>query len=208
MVPGVALTPDGRTAASASHDSTARLWSLDAPAPVGARRLPLEEARALWDDLAGEAERAYRAVTLLSRSPAQALPLLAARLAPAAAPAAPDGAHIARLVAELDDNQFPVRQRAEAELARLGAHAAPALRRALQGGPSAELKRRAGRLLARLRDPTLPPEELRALRAVEVLEAVGSDEARALLRRLAAGDPAAPRTGEAKVALGRLARRP
>ncbi len=208
LVAGVALTPDGRTAASASHDNTARLWSLDAPGRDDAGRLSPERARALWDELAdADSARAYRAVTALAGAPAQALPLLGAKLAPAAKPTAPDAARVARLVAELDDNEYPVRQRAEEELARLGAHAAPALRHALQGKPSPELKRRANRLLARLDDTTLPPEELRAVRAVEVLESVGSAEARALLRRLADGDPAAARTQEARASLRRLTAR-
>jgi hypothetical protein len=44
------------------------------------------------------------------------------------------------------------------------------------------------------------------VRAVEVLELIGSDEARRLLRELAKGPAEARQTQEAKAALARLAR--
>jgi hypothetical protein len=48
------------------------------------------------------------------------------------------------------------------------------------------------------------PEVLRRLRAIRVLERVGSAESRAVLERLAAGAPSAPETREATAALRRL----
>ena len=47
-------------------------------------------------------------------------------------------------------------------------------------------------------------DEVRVLRAVAVLDAIGTAEAKRLVRELAAGDPAALITREAKAALGRL----
>ena len=55
--------------------------------------------------------------------------------------------------------------------------------------------------------PLFPPkdgERLRKIRAVEVLESIGTAEAHAILKHLAAGEPKAALTREAKVALGRL----
>ena len=52
------------------------------------------------------------------------------------------------------------------------------------------------------------PDELRALRAVEVLEHVGTPEARQVLEGLTQGAPEARLTQEAKASLERLARRP
>jgi hypothetical protein len=54
----------------------------------------------------------------------------------------------------------------------------------------------------------LPPERLRAVRAVQVLEYAGTAEARRLLKGLAGGAEGAGLTSQAKQALGRLARRP
>ena len=52
-----------------------------------------------------------------------------------------------------------------------------------------------------------PPERLREWRALEVLEQIGTPEARAVLKALAEGAPAARLTQGAKVALERLAKR-
>ena len=54
---------------------------------------------------------------------------------------------------------------------------------------------------------TLPPETLRAVRAVEVLESINIPKARQLLTQLAKGTPAARLTREAKATLQRLERR-
>jgi hypothetical protein len=54
----------------------------------------------------------------------------------------------------------------------------------------------------------VPPDEaVRQLRAVAVLERIGSDDARALLRTLADGAEGASLTQEAKASLARLAKR-
>ena len=56
--------------------------------------------------------------------------------------------------------------------------------------------------------PIAPPEVLRTLRAIAALERVGTPEARAVLERMARGNPGAIETRDAKSALDRLSRRP
>jgi hypothetical protein len=85
----------------------------------------------------------------------------------------------------------------------LGERVEPALRQALKEKPSAEVRRRVGALLAALKGVP-PPNTLRALRAVWVLERVGTPEARQLLGALAKGAPGARQTVEAQAALARL----
>src|SRR5262249_46404862 len=80
-----------------------------------------------------DAAEAYRAIGKLSASPEQSVPFLAARLK---AQPTPDPRRIARLIADLDSDQFKVRQQATEELERLGPRAASALRKALQGQPT------------------------------------------------------------------------
>ncbi len=70
------------------------------------------------------------------------------------------------------------------ELLAAGADAADALRKALANDPSTEARRRIESLLNRL-DKGGDPEHLRALRAIEVLERIGTPQARDVLRQLA-----------------------
>jgi hypothetical protein len=162
----------------------------------------------LWAELAGaDAALAYRAVLRLGAAGAKGAALLKRGLKGGAAPGA---ARVARLIADLDSDNFATREKATAALEALGAQAGPALRRALESAPSAEVRNRAGRLLKRLESPAEapPPPELVRLRAVEALEANATPEARAVLAELAAGHAADALTGEAKASLQRLARRP
>jgi hypothetical protein len=117
---------------------------------------------------------------------------------------AADAQRIHRLAADLDSDSFAVRERATAELQRLGGSAEAALHRVLAGRPSPEVRQWAERILQRREHRVISAEELRMLRAVEVLERTGVPEAREVLRALAGGAPEAWVTREAKAALERL----
>jgi hypothetical protein len=197
-VRALAFTLDGRRLVSSSDDTTALVWDLTGGAKEETLTRPQLEA--LWADLASEdAARAYRAVWSLAAAPRQSVPFLELRLRPVPRL---DPSKVTRLLADLDSDRFAVRQQAAAELERLEAAAEPALRRALEGRPSLETRRRLERLLARLE--TWSPERLRTLRAVEALERAGTPEARRLLNALAEGAAGAWLTREAAAARDRL----
>jgi hypothetical protein len=86
----------------------------------------------------------------------------------------------------------------------VGEEADGALRQALRGDPSAEQRRRVEVLLEELSVRPYPTDELRRLRAVVVLEWVGSAGSRRLLERLAEGTAEATHVREARAALKRL----
>ena len=111
----------------------------------------------------------------------------------------------AALVRQLDADAFKEREAAENELRALGSRAEPALAAALAGQPSAEFRNRAERLRSAL-SPTSAArgEDLRGVRAVAVLEVIGTPEARKLLERLSTGEPGVRLTREAATALARL----
>jgi hypothetical protein len=111
-------------------------------------------------------------------------------------------------IADLDSDDFAVREKATTELERLAELAAPALRRALEGNPPAEVRRRAEALLEKVQEPASSVVWLRALRAVEALEYAATPDSRRFLEALAKGVPDARLTREAKAAAERLARRP
>jgi hypothetical protein len=107
------------------------------------------------------------------------LPLLRQELRPAAPP---DAKHVARLVKNMDSKSFAAREKAMAELGRLGHQAEATLVKALEGNSSDELRRRIKQLLE-----AAPPsiDRVSALRMLEVLEHIGTPEARQLLKTLA-----------------------
>jgi WD40 repeat protein len=198
----LAFSPDGKRLASASADTTVLIWDVVGLAPAR-RPGPLKPAElaALWSDLAGEdAPAAYQAILKLGVPPAEAVPFLRARLRPAPRLAA---RQVAQLVADLDDRRFAVREAASAKLAARLDLAEPALRRAMAGQPSPDLRRRLEALLAKVHGP----DWLRSWRALEALEHAGTPEARKALEELATGDPDAEFTREAAAAAKRLASR-
>jgi HEAT repeat protein len=121
-------------------------------------------------------------------------------------PVAIDLERIQRLIADLDSEQFAVRRRAGIELEKVGEPAVPALRKTLEGEPSTEVRRRVGELLSKISGTAPRGELLRTLRAIEVLETIGTPEAKAALDNLAKGTTGATITRAAEAALERLRR--
>jgi WD40 repeat protein len=201
----LAFSPDGRTLATGSLDTTILLWDLASLAPGGRpprRDLARADMDALWADLAGnDAAAAYRALWTLAAAPSQSVPWLRQRLHPAAGP---DAAHMTRLIADLDNDQFALRQKATRELEGLGELAEPALRKALAARPSVEARRCLQRLLEAQANSVVPGGSLADLRALAALEHAGTGDARELIRTLASGEPAHRLTQEAKASLDRL----
>jgi hypothetical protein len=203
----LAFAPDGRTLASASYDSTILVWDVVGVAAQqpASRQQPDAAVLAAWDDLgSADAKAAFRALRILVEAPHQSLRILQERLRPAPRPGAKQ---IEGWLADLDSASFAARERATRELERLGDQAEAALRRFLDGNPSAEARRRAEELLTRAEGPITDPKRLQQLRALEVLEAVGNAEARQLLQRLAEGGPDVRLTLDARAVLDRLRRR-
>jgi hypothetical protein len=206
FVQSLAFAPDGRRLISGSLDGTVLVWDITAQSPdihVQPEELAPARVQTLWDALAGaDAAKAYEAIGKLAAGPARAVPFFKDRLHPVAGV---DPRHIKQLIDLLDNDQFEERERATAALAAILDHAEPALRRKLaEGRPSPEQRRRIERLLEDTKP--LAPERLREVRAIEVLEHIGTPEAQQVLKTLATGAPEARLTREAKAALERLAR--
>jgi hypothetical protein len=200
------FSADGQRLISGSTDTTALVWDLTGRLHGNPKPLNRTDLDACWADLAGaDAEAAYQAIRRLAASPTDMLPYLDKQLKPVVGA---DARRVARLIADLDSEQFAVRERAFKELEGLGETAFGTLRQALASKPALELRRRLEMLLEKQEERWSPsPERLRTLRALEAVEAAGTPQARQLLRKLAGGATEVFLTREAKAALERLDRR-
>jgi WD40 repeat protein len=200
----LAFDPAGRRLASGGSDTTTLVWDLTGRLAGGRLRpgaLTDKEFEKAWEELGGaDAVRAYQALWALAADPKRTLARLREQLRPAKGI---DAKRVARLIADLDHDDFAVREKASQELAKLGPDVAPALRKAIEGDPTVELYRRVTDLLDKLGQGASSPGLRRMRRALEVLEQIDTPAARAWLKRLAEGAPGSWVTTEARAALRR-----
>jgi hypothetical protein len=195
-VTALAFGPDGRLF-TGGLDTVVLGWDVRPPRDAATGTLA-----AAWEALTeADGKVGFQAQGRFLAEPAKAVAWFAARISPARPP---DPARVKILSADLDKNDFATRERATAELKEHGRVAAAALRAVVANSSSAEARRRAAALLREMENGATPPHELRALRAVEVLEWIATPEARAGLLELTKGAPDARLTREAEAAHKRL----
>ncbi len=202
------FAPDGRRLFSGSDDGSILVWDIRWP-HVRPRRtrgdLTGEQLGRAWNHLASaDVAQAFRSLSDLLADPRHAVPFLREHI-PKPPPLDPQ--RIARWIAELDSDDFAVREKARRELEKQDEIAEEALRKALQSRPSLEVRRRVEALLERLHQFPPRAEQLQMSRAMLALEWMDTPEARLLIEELARGTPGARMAREAKAAQQRLSRR-
>ena len=157
----------------------------------------VKRLKELWETLNGkDAPRAAQAALALAACPEQTVEFLGKKLQ--VVPLA-DEERLDRLVADLDSDQFSVRQKAQGEVElRLAGHER-LLRQTLAKATTLELRQRLEWLLERLH-----PERLRRARMLEILERIGVGPARRLLQTLAAQTEDVETAREAAAGLERM----
>jgi hypothetical protein len=172
----------------------------DPPAKIDAKQL-----EKLWEELASDdAAKAFKAMGQMAAFPAETTALLKSKLKPVE-PADPK--ELQRLLEDLNSDQYQVRQKASVQLEKLADLAGAALRAKLEAKPSLEMRKRIETLLDKLDGPVTLPELLRALRAVELLELIGTPAARQALEPLAKGATGHRVTEAAQGSVSRLDKR-
>jgi WD40 repeat protein len=195
-ITALAFGPDGRLF-TGGLDTVVLGW--DVRPPRDPARGTLAEA---WEALTdADVKAGFQAQGRFLAEPGKAIEWIAARVTPVSLL---DPSRVRALIADLDKDDFATRERATAALREHGPVAAAALREVVANSPSAEARRRAEGLLREMENGVLPPRELRALRAVEVLEWIATPEARARLLELTKGAADARLTREAAAACKRL----
>jgi len=198
----LAFTPDGRALVSGSFDGTGLVWDVAGERLALTRKPPLTdpEREAAWG-LIGRADAAegHDAVLLLGRAPDAAAFLVKKLLGTTAL----DRKVVARLLADLDADDFDARERASKALSDLGRTVEAELRGELADTKSAEARKRLEEILARL--GSAPDEAVRTRRAIAALELA---KARAALAELARDGGSADLRRLARQAADRLSPRP
>jgi RNA polymerase sigma factor (sigma-70 family) len=200
-ITALALSDDGTLLASGSDDGTALIWDMKSAGQPAKAEMSAADLDAAWVAL-GRADpaEAYRAVRSLAES-REAIPFLRKQLS-AVAPSDPK--RIEQLIADLGNDDFAVRKKAEDELSKLGGQTRTAMLKALETKPSLDVMQRLEMLLRTLDEHPLTAEDIRTIRVVETLETMRTDGARELLRDWSKGAPESVPTEEAKAALERL----
>jgi WD40 repeat protein len=195
----IAYAPDGRTLATlCAGDHLFRFWDLRNTAKGATWKIEPQERERLWNDLASkDASVGFSSLLRLENAPTAALDILRQlRRVPPIPPV-----RLARLVEQLDDDEFATREAAMRELEGLGVVPEALLRREAERPRSSESGTRATHLLDKL--TRFQKERIRHARGVEILEAIGTADAKKILAHLAGGHAGLVETEDARAALAR-----
>ncbi len=199
-VHSVAFSPAAADLASGGADGTVRCWRLFGRRV--ARELNLRELEGFWSALGShDGPTAYRAICAFAGSPERTIGYLGGKLQTAATI---DPQATRRLLDDLDNNSFTLRQKASTALEQLGILAEPQLRQALARDLSPEARRRVRQLLEKQNVPVTSSVQLQLLRGLQVLEYVDSPTAFAAVKELASGPAGAWYTQQARECLERM----
>jgi WD40 repeat protein len=167
---------------------------------LDATPLKEEELVKAWTALGGNAYQAYAAIYRLAGVPGQALPFLEKQLK-LVTPLDPK--RVEKLLIQLNSKVTVEREQAFAELPKYGQWALREVKAALEKKQGPEMRGRLEDLVPLIRDYPAFAEQTQAMRIIELLEQIGTADARRLLETLADGER--PQfTEAARAALRRL----
>jgi hypothetical protein len=161
---------------------------------------PFGNFESTWNSLASKDDReADKTILILRRAMKHTVAHIKTRIHPVPPV---DSARIVELIQALDSHDAITHEKAARELT-LWRLAEPHLLRVLARSTSARQRARVQSVLEELENRPFPKETRRGLRAIEVLERIGTEDAREILRSLAEGAEEAPLTQVARAALQR-----
>lgn len=205
-VQNLALSSDGKWLCAAGEDNGALLFEI--VAEVHGEKRPqktTKEFETLWAGLReANGATAFETMGILAESGDNFVDFVGQNLLPAPV-MKPD--ELMGLLQDLGSDVLNRRQRAMQELRKIGVPAIAAVRTHINGKISLEERKRGELVLRQLLAQAPEHKVLQTLRAIEVLEWIGSKKARAVLQLLSTGQPHHPITVHATAALSRLSSR-
>jgi hypothetical protein len=194
--------PNGRLFSVAWNDSFAFVWATNPAAAAQHSRIDEAAFETEWRKRREpDAKSAFQAMVRMAGDPTATAKHIQKNLKPTTSV---DAKSLDKVFADLDADAISVREKATQMLDEFGRVAVQASRARLQTIRSEEVKSRLTQFIERQEREELNSEELRAFRAVELLESLGSEEARKVLEQLAKGERSAWLTIESTRALSRL----
>jgi WD40 repeat protein len=201
-IQAILFAPDDTALLSSANDGLMYFWDLNAPSAITTTSEPTEaQLASLWEQL-GDADpaKACAAMDKLLAHPMPTIVFVRNTLKPAPAV---DLARLQHLIGELKNANYAVRDKASRNLAQMDTQIIPALEVILHDEAPVEAKRRITKIIEELEAHKTAPANFRAVRAVEVLERIGSQESTALLQSFSNGAAHSRLTTAAKDALSR-----
>ena len=184
-IASLVFSADGALLISGSDDTTALVWDVRKLCPPDNASTAERLSDTLWADLgSSDMTKVIWAQQTLRANPEKAVALLQAHIH--AVPEL-DTAAAEKMIADLDGEDFAVRERAMNGLRNLERTAIPLLKKTQETTRSPEARRRLTQLLIDAEQPRHSPEQLRHLRAVHCLGVLNTPSARRLLQTLAKG---------------------
>jgi hypothetical protein len=202
-VAALAFSADANTLFTGGAEGTTLAWDLRERVLKARKTGELDTSlvKELWADIGdADAAKAFGAMNALAASPRRTVEWLNGQLKPVRGE---DANRIARLIKDLDDDSFTIRRNAFDSLAKIGNQARPALVNVLKGETSLEVRQAVTGLLDLTGPGQLSPDLVRDVRALEVLESIGTPEARRIIEKIAKGASGTRLTAEAEAALER-----
>ncbi|MGE3804741.1 MAG: hypothetical protein AB7K24_08730 [Gemmataceae bacterium] len=163
-----------------------------------ARELQPQQLDQVWREMGDASAKGPQGCAMLYGSK-QSIAFLSKHLDSKIAPADPQ--RVARLIAEMDHDDYHVRERATGELAALGMSALPAIEAAQRKTSSVEVQNRLRRMLDQAKDL---PALLQLRRGFEVLVCLKTAEAKKVVEQLADARTATIVSAMARSALPRI----
>jgi WD40 repeat protein len=205
----VEFSPNGKLLFTGGSDTAIIGWDMSRPEWTR-RRLAIElsddEMEKHWERLRnGTPEQAYRSKWALVGSPRQFLNFLRGRLKPQVQVSLEQ---IKSWINELDAESYKARERAHQQLVIHIEQSEKQLRETLAQSKSAEQRDRITKIIDASFSAIPQPDQLQQLRAIEVLEQIGTSESRELLQTIAKSDLPPRITRDAAESLKRLETRP
>ena len=205
-------SPDGRKIYTAGSDSAVRVWNVkklvgELP-PIGWENITQESLESAWDVLAKrDPVKAHEAIWQLAAGGDRTVELLAKKLKPAKRVKI-DEANVRKLIRELGDKRFVIREAATAKLKKSDPAILPILKAERKKTKSVEIRQRLALILLELKPSetatTLNLQEMQQARVLQVLFYLNNPESRKLLATLAGGNPDHFLTRQAKLLLKRM----